>query len=70
MNDVFFISRVAFRLEMAKDFREGQDCQRTVLLVLSPLESNTRGATILLRRVGRELLGVEELVLDAVPRFL
>jgi len=70
MNDVFFISRVAFRLEMAKDFREGQDCQRTVFLVLSPLESDTGGATILLRRVGRELLGVEELVLDAVPRFL
>jgi hypothetical protein len=55
---------------MAKDFRESQDCQRTVLFVLSPLESDTRGATILLRRVGRELLGVEELVLDAVPCFL
>jgi len=37
---------------------------------LSPLESDTRGATILLGCVGWELLGVEKLVLDAVPRFL
>jgi hypothetical protein len=70
VNDVLFISRVAFRLEMAKDFREGQDCQRAVLFVLSPLKTDSRGATILLRCVCRELFGVEELVLDTVPRFL
>ena len=70
VHNVLFISRVALRLEMAKEFREGQDCQWAVLLVLPPLESDSRGATILLRCVSRELLGVEELVLDAVPRFL
>ena len=70
VNDVLFISRVAFRLEMAKDFREGQDCQRAVLFVLSPLKTDSRGATILLRCVCRELFGVEELVLNTVPRFL
>lgn len=70
MNDVFFISGVAFRFEMTKDFREGQDCQRPALFVLSPLKTYSRGATILLRCVCRELFGVEEFVLDTVPRFL
>ena len=70
MNDVLFISGVAFRFEMTKDFREGQDCQRPALFVLSPLKTDSRGATILLRCVCRELFGVEELVLDTVPRFL
>ena len=70
VNDILFISGVAFRFEMAKNLWEGQDCQRTILFVLSPLKPDSRGATILLRCVCRELFGVKELVLDTVSRFL